>query len=74
MTHSTVKCPKPAYHKEQKDFERAILSGLLRDYRKATCSTPTTHFHLNKTEKEMAHKMENLEVGMHVFSKGNKLK
>ena len=44
MTHSTVKCPKPAYHKEQKDFERAILSGLLRDYRKATCSTPTTHF------------------------------
>ena len=44
MTHSTVKCPKPAYHKEQKDFERALLSGMLRDYRKATCSTPTTHF------------------------------
>ena len=44
MTHSTVKCPKQAYHKEQKNFERAILSGLLRDYRKATCSTPTTHF------------------------------
>ena len=43
MTHSTVKYPKPAYHKGQKTFERAILSGLLRDYRKATCSTPTTH-------------------------------
>ena len=44
MTHSTVKCPKPAYHKEQKYFERAILLGLLRDYGKATCSTPTTHY------------------------------
>ena len=44
MTHSTVKCPKRAYYKEQKTLERAILSGLLRDYRKATCSTPTTHF------------------------------
>ena len=36
MTYCTVKCPKTAYLKEQKTFERVILLGLLRDYPKAT--------------------------------------
>ena len=47
IANNTVNYPPPKKNATlfiKETFDWVILSGLLRDYRKATCSTPTTHF------------------------------